>query len=360
MSKLTRREMLLSSAALLTTASSEIEANEIIAEMAAYARQGQVGKVDQLTDNIYFHQGNILVGHCNNGWVIFDDYVLVIDANFPSGALEILPKIRALTDKPIRFAFDTHHHGDHAYGNQIWVENGATPVAHTGVAEEMKKYEPNRWDDTAKTRADVRASKLKAPSLLFPRELYFDDGKRRVELLHLGVAHTHGDAFAWLPNEKILFSGDACVNGAYNFVGDGNVEKWLGTLEAAKKLGAKVVCPGHGPRSAEILLAEQQRFFASLRDRVGKLVKAKKTGAQIREAVTQIRTELKADKTIERYIGNSLAAQVEKVYTEMTGQKFPAAQKAATEAKHFHAHAHGRTHVHVDDHGHLYVHAHHG
>ena len=46
---------------------------------------------------------------------------------------EIIPKIKALTDKPIRFAFDTHHHGDHAYGNQVWVENGAMPVAHTGV-----------------------------------------------------------------------------------------------------------------------------------------------------------------------------------------------------------------------------------
>ncbi|MBI1762047.1 MAG: MBL fold metallo-hydrolase [Acidobacteria bacterium] len=359
MSKLTRREMLLSSAALLTTAASEIEANEIIAELAAYARPAQVGKVDQLTDNVYFHQGNLLAGHCNNGWVIFDDYVLVIDANYPSGALEILPKIRALTDKPIRFAFDTHHHGDHAYGNQIWVENGATPVAHTGVVEELKKYEPGRWEDSAKTRADVRASKLKLPTLLFPHELFFDDGKRRVELHHLGIAHTHGDAFAWLPNEKILFSGDACVNGPYNFVGDGDTEKWLGTLEAAKKLGAKIVCPGHGPRGIEIVLAEQQRFFASLRTSVGKLVKAKKAGAQIRDTVTQISTELKADQTIARYVGTSLAAQVEKVYTEMTGQTFPAAQKSALNAKDLHAHAHGRTHVHLDDHGHLYMHAHH-
>ncbi len=55
-------------------------------------------------------------GHCNNGWVIFKDYVLVIDANFPSGAQNIFPKIRAITPKPIRFAFDTHHHGDHATG----------------------------------------------------------------------------------------------------------------------------------------------------------------------------------------------------------------------------------------------------
>src|SRR6266536_3748790 len=149
----------------------------------ATAAGAQVGEVRKLAPDVYFHEGDIKgKGHCNNGWVIFEDYVLVIDANFPSGAQDILPKIRALTAKPVRFAFDTHHHGDHAYGNQVWVENGATPVAHTGVIEEMKRYEPGRWEDAAKSRADLKASRLKRPSVLFPRELFFDDGKHRVEL----------------------------------------------------------------------------------------------------------------------------------------------------------------------------------
>ncbi|MBC7924621.1 MAG: MBL fold metallo-hydrolase, partial [Bryobacteraceae bacterium] len=92
--------------------------------------QAAVNEVDPVSNGVYFHHGDIDGhGHCNNGWVIFKDYVLVIDANFPSGAKVILPKIRAITQKPIRFAFDTHHHGDHAYGNQVWIENGATAVA---------------------------------------------------------------------------------------------------------------------------------------------------------------------------------------------------------------------------------------
>src|SRR6185503_6456541 len=94
----------------------------------------EVNKTEKIAADVYFHEGDIKGhGHCNNGWIVFEDYVLVIDGNFPSGAQEIIPKIKAITDKPIRFAFDTHHHGDHAYGNQVWVENGATPVAHTGV-----------------------------------------------------------------------------------------------------------------------------------------------------------------------------------------------------------------------------------
>ncbi len=342
MCRVSRREVLAGGAALLGATATNAKG------LLKPTPVREIGKIDNLASGVYFHEGNIAVGHCNNGWIVFEDYVLVIDANYPSGAQEILPKIRSVTDKPIRFAFDTHHHGDHAYGNQVWVENGAVPLAHTGVVEEMKKYEtgyygnqPGRWETTAKQRKDVAASKLKPPSLLFPKELIFDDGKHRVELIHFGVAHTYGDAFAWLPNEKILFTGDACVNGAFNFVGDGSVEKWIPTLEAAKKLGAKIVCPGHGQRSAETLLADQQMFFKSLRESVGKQVKAKKTPQQIKDAVAQISAELKANAQIARYIGAQVAGQVEKVYTEMTGQKFPAAQKTARAAQEWHAHDHG-------------------
>jgi cyclase len=340
-----RREILIGGAALLGL--SMKEAKSIVA-----ATGPEVGKVDQLAAELYFHEGDLAKGHCNNGWIIFEDYVLVIDANFPSGANEILPKIRSLTDKPIRFAFDTHHHGDHAYGNQIWVENGATPIAHTGVVDEMKKYEtgyyggkPGRWEDTAKSRSDVAATKLKPPSVLFPREMVFDDGKHRVELMHLGVAHTHGDAFAWLPKERILFTGDACVNGPYNYVGDGDVEKWVATLDAARKLGARVICPGHGPRGIGDVLADQQRFFQSLREQVGALVKAKKSGQQVRDAIEGINAKLAADQQIARYVGkgDGFGSQVEKVYNEMTGQQLPAAKKVASDARNRHARAHGLT-----------------
>jgi len=318
--------------------------------MAGAAKAGdEINNAVSLSKDVYFHQGDIEhQGHCNNGWIIFKDYVLVIDANFPSGAQNILPKIRALTSKPIRFAFDTHHHGDHAYGNQVWIDNGATPVAHTGVIEEMKRYEtgyydskPGRWEEAAKTRPDVAASHLAPPSVLFPRELYFDDGEHRVELMHLGVAHTHGDAMAWLPKEKIQFTGDACVNGPYNFVGDGNVEKWIATLDAAKKLGAQAVCPGHGPRGAETVLGDQQLFFQELSRSVGKRVKAKQNALQIFEAVEQIRAEIAAQPRIERYTSkDGMAAQVEKVFNEMTGQTFPPDTKSSHQARLLHRHAH--------------------
>lgn len=308
----------------------------------------EVNHVENVAPDVYFHEGDLDgKGHCNNGWIIFEDYVLVIDGNFPSGAQEIIPKIRALTNKPIRFAFDTHHHGDHAYGNQIWVDNGATPVAHTGVVDEMKKYEtghyggkPGRWEDTAKTRPDVAATKLKPPTLLFRKDMIFDDGKHRVELLHFGVAHTHGDGFAWLPKEKILFTGDACVNGPYNYVGDGDTGQWIKTLEAARQLGAKMICPGHGPRGTADVLDDQQKYFVELRKEVKKLVDQKKKPEEVKKAANDIKAALQKQERIARYVGTFMEAQVEKVYVEMGGKPFES-KAAAQENRLQHAHAHG-------------------
>ncbi|MBI1842156.1 MAG: MBL fold metallo-hydrolase [Verrucomicrobia bacterium] len=309
---------------------------------------GEANKAEKLAPDVYFHEGDIKGhGHCNNGWIVFEDYVLVIDGNFPSGAQEIIPKIKAITDKPIRFAFDTHHHGDHAYGNQVWVENGATPVAHAGVIEEMKKYEtghygdkPGRWEESAKSRPDVAASKLKPPTLLYRTDMIFDDGRHRVELLHFGVAHTHGDGWAWLPKEKILFTGDACVNGPYNYTGDGNIEQWIKTLEGAKRLGAKIVCPGHGPIGAGDLLEDQQTFFVELWKQVKKRVR--KNPSEARAAVDEIKAALLKQPRIARYVGDFLAAQVEKAYVEMGGKPFPA-KAASLEQRQEHAHAHGNS-----------------
>lgn len=287
----------------------------------------EVNKAEEIATGVYFHEGDIgRKGHCNNGWIVFEDYVLVIDANFPSGALEIIPKIKAITDKPIRFAFDTHHHGDHAYANQTWADHGAVPVAHAGVIEEMRKYEtgyyggkPGRWEETAKNRPDVAASKLKPPTLLYNKDLIFQDEKHRVELLHFGVAHTHGDGFAWLPKEGILFTGDAAVNGPYNYVGDGDIGQWIQTLEAVQRLRPKIVCPGHGPRGGPEILEDQIAYFKELRQEVKKLV-AGKNAEEVKSAAEAIKETLRKNERIARYISGSFGAQVEKVHAELASR----------------------------------------
>lgn len=65
-------------------------------------------------------------GGSNNAWVVFKDYVVVIDANFPKQAEDVLVAVKKTTDKPVKYVFDTHHHGDHAWGNTVWAKAGAT------------------------------------------------------------------------------------------------------------------------------------------------------------------------------------------------------------------------------------------
>jgi cyclase len=290
----------------------------------------QVETVQTVAPGVYFHQGDPRRGHSNNGWLVLDDYVVVIDANYPSGAAIVQPKIKATTEKPVRFVFDTHHHADHAYGNQLWADAGATLVASTGMLTELQRVEtgyfggaPGRWENSAKNRPDVAASKLKPPSLLFSQELFFDDGHRRVELRWLGVAHTRGDAVAWLPKEKIIFTGDVCVNGPHNNVSDGDIGEWIKTLERIKQLGAEKVCPGHGPMGGPEIIVDQQRYFIELQREVKQRFDAHLSPAEVKAAVPAIAEALKKIPAIARYVPASLLVPAQKVYVELGGEPFP-------------------------------------
>jgi glyoxylase-like metal-dependent hydrolase (beta-lactamase superfamily II) len=211
----------------------------------------------------------------------------------------------------------------------VWADNGAVPVAHENVIAEMRKYEtgffggkPGRWEETAKQREDTRATRLKLPSLLYRDLMIFDDGKHRVELRYFGVGHTHGDGFAWLPKERILFTGDAAVNGPYNYMGDGDSAAWIETLAATQKLGAAVVAPGHGPVGTGDVLEAQKQFFIALRAEVDKR-KALPPDQLRREVPAMLKALLPRHAT---YIDSSakpidtLESQVGQVYKEMTGK----------------------------------------
>jgi len=286
---------------------------------------GEVGKPQEVTQGVWFHEGDLVrKGQCNNGWIIFNDHVLVIDANWPSAAEEILAKIRQTTDKPVRFAFDSHHHGDHAYGNEVWRAQGATIVAHEGVIREMQTYEPGlygkgsgRWEEEAAKRKDVAESKLAPPTLLFPDAMIFDDGQQRVELIHFGVAHTHGDAFAWRPKEGILFSGDACVNGPYNYMGDGHTGQWIQTLESVRALEPKIVCPGHGLIGGPEILDHQIEYIRSLRNEVRALVQTGKDLDAVKAMAPVLKEKIQLNDRIANYVGSFFEAQIEKMFDEL-------------------------------------------
>ncbi|HIA20668.1 MAG TPA: MBL fold metallo-hydrolase, partial [Planctomycetaceae bacterium] len=223
---------------------------------------------------------------CNQGWVVFKDFVLVIDANFPNQASEVIKIIRKHTDKPIRYVFDTHYHGDHADGNAKYTAIGAVAIAserskllfETKGIEGFEKSQAEKPDEYGKLKYDQ-------PSLYFPNKLVIDDGEQRVEFLYFGHAHTLGDAVAWLPKQGILFTGDACVNGAFNYTGDSNTESWITVLNSMEELPVKILGPGHGELSDKTLIATQRRYFVELRAAIQKMIDDGKSLDEIKLAI---------------------------------------------------------------------------
>src|SRR5437868_7061587 len=108
-----------------------------------------------IAPGVWFREGDMDLGHCNNVIIEMKDYLIVVDANFPSGARAAMNDAKRISRKPVKYVFDTHHHGDHLYGNGVWTQGGATTLAFKGVSEELKRLEPARWQQTAKTRQDV-------------------------------------------------------------------------------------------------------------------------------------------------------------------------------------------------------------
>lgn len=234
-------------------------------------------EVKEIAPGVFFRYSSISAtnpkipfGGSNHTWIVFKDHVVVVDANFPKEAADVIQAIKKTTDKPIRYVLDTHHHGDHAYGNAVWAKEGAKVISSKNCARLLLVNGPKAWEDAAKGRKDVAASSLKQVDESFDEKLVLDDGTQRVEFLWLGHAHTSGDAVAYLPKHKILCTGDACVNGAFNYMGHSNSASWIHVLEKMQALDVKMVCPGHGAVTSKDLLEKQKRYFSELRAQVKK------------------------------------------------------------------------------------------
>jgi glyoxylase-like metal-dependent hydrolase (beta-lactamase superfamily II) len=241
-----------------------------VALLAAAAWQqaaSQPNLVRELAPGVFFREAErdkrIIA---NTGWVVFRDYVLVIDANFPWGARAILPDIRKTTAKPVRFVFNTHYHGDHAFGSAEFVAAGAAVICSRECTEESLQKNPAGWARSA----ELRNEKLEHPQLSFQDRLVLDDGERRVELIRMGPGHTRGDAVAWLPREKILFTGDLCVNSPGNNVADAdaNPDNWVRALDAMADWPVVHLVPGHGDLGDARTLRGQRAYLAAMIDGV--------------------------------------------------------------------------------------------
>lgn len=287
--------------------------------------EARPGTVKEIVPGVWFREGEIReMGHCNNIIIEMRDYLIVVDANFPSGAERAMQAAKKVSAKPVRYVFDTHHHGDHAYGNPVWTKAGATTLAYVGVAEEMRRYEPAGWQGAAKNRKDVAALNLSTaepPKQTFSESPFvLEDDTRRVEFHHFGWAHTRGDGFAYLPEEKVLCTGDAVVNGAFNFTGHGNTGNWPNVLAKLKStLDVERVLPGHGGPAGPELIDGQQRFFEEINQAVEAVFQQKKPMSEVVtvENGRGVKTTIEVSDAVQNWVGDGFAEQVRVRWAEL-------------------------------------------
>jgi cyclase len=246
------------------------------------------GRVRQLAPGVYFRQGDRDRRQpANTSWVVFKDYVVVIDANTPWGIREILPEIRKTTTKPVRYVFDTHYHWDHTWGNSVLVDTGVIVVCSQDCAQELLTKGKREWErNPTSGEYSLTPYRMEQPGIAFGDFLALDDGDRRLELRRMGPGHTIGDSVAYLPREGILFTGDLCVNWrSGNNLGDrdANHPNWVRALNEMANWTVKTVIPGHGgPGTVETLRA-QSAFIEDL----WKQVSAGKRGGRTAEQLIQ-------------------------------------------------------------------------
>ena len=202
---------------------------------------------DKLSDHAYAYTAE---GDPNTGIVIGDDAVMVIDTQAtPVMAQDVIRRIRAVTDKPIRYVVLSHYHavrvlGASGYRPEHVIASRDTYDLIVERGEADMKSEIERFPRLFRAVESVPG--LTWPTIVFEKRLTLMLGRLRVELMQLGRGHTKGDTVVWLPDERILFSGDLVEFDATPYTGDAYLGDWPATLDAIAALRPQKLVPGRG------------------------------------------------------------------------------------------------------------------
>ncbi|PJI95941.1 glyoxylase-like metal-dependent hydrolase (beta-lactamase superfamily II) [Acidovorax sp. 69] len=243
----------------------------------ASAADLEVKKVsfDKLSDHAYAYTAE---GDPNTGIIIGDDAVMVIDTQAtPVMAQDVIRRIREVTDKPIQYVLLSHYHavrvlGASAYGAEHIIASEDTRDLIVERGQFDKDSEIGRFPRLFQNVESVPDG-LTWPTMTFNKKMTLWLGKLEVQILQLGRGHTKGDTVAWLPQEKILFSGDLVEFDATPYAGDAYFKDWPQTLDNLAALKPEKLVPGRGaalqtPEQVQAGLAGTRAFISDLYDSV--------------------------------------------------------------------------------------------
>ena len=202
----------------------------------------------RLSANAYAYTAE---GDPNSGIVIGDDAVMVIDTQAtPVMAQDVIRHIRSVTDLPIKYVVLSHYHavrvlGASAYAPQHIIASRDTFDLINERGEQDKASEIGRFPRLFQAVESVPAG-MTWPTITFSGAMSIWLGKLEVQLLQVGRGHTKGDTIAWLPEQRILFSGDLVEFDATPYAGDAYFQDWPATLDRLAAMNARALVPGRG------------------------------------------------------------------------------------------------------------------
>jgi glyoxylase-like metal-dependent hydrolase (beta-lactamase superfamily II) len=213
---------------------------------------------------------------------IGSDGAYVIDDQFAPMVKRIQDAVGKLTDKPIRYVFNTHWHGDHAGGNANFGKAGATLVAHDNVRARMSTTQTNSFFRSTTPAAPAEA----LPVITYGRTMTFHVNGDTVRLEHIPNAHTDGDTVYYFVGADVLHTGDVFVRYGYPFIdldSQGSVAGMIAGLDRIAEIAGPdtIVIPGHGPLATRADVLAFRGRLAEAQARIRKLIAAGKSLEQV-------------------------------------------------------------------------------
>ena len=244
----------------------------------------------------------------NAGFVVGSSGVVLIDTcSTEQRTRALLGAIRSVTDAPIQAVVNTHHHGDHTYGNCLTAP--APIIGHRLCREAAMRTGIKRYEDTFQ-QPDWGSLQFSPPTITFESrlDLWVDD--TLIELHAIGhPAHTSNDVVAWLPAQRVLYTGDLVFHGGTPFILMGSVGGSLRALDALRSFDAVTVVPGHGKLCTPAVFDDIERYLRMI-TRVAK--RAQTSGASPLEAALDLDLgEFATLADSERLVGNLHRAMAE-------------------------------------------------
>ncbi|MDE4132983.1 MBL fold metallo-hydrolase [Phaeobacter sp. QD34_3] len=189
-------------------------------------------------------------GDPNSGVIIGDDSVMIVEAQAtPRLANKVIECVRSVTDKPITHVALTHYHAVRVLGASAF---GAQQIIMGDAARAMVVERGQEdWDSEFQRFPRLFEGHESIPGLTYPTTTFSEDmtiylGNRRVDLMHLGRAHTAGDIVIHVPDQNVMFTGDIVEYHSACYCGDGHFSDWGDTLDAIKSFDVDAIAPGRG------------------------------------------------------------------------------------------------------------------